>query len=32
MEDVSHHFQGFGDLSIDDLQGFIDEMTDRFDA
>jgi len=32
MGDGFHRFQGFGDLSIDDLQGFIDEMTDRFDA
>ncbi|MDH5373698.1 MAG: hypothetical protein OEX97_12215, partial [Acidimicrobiia bacterium] len=25
-----HQFQGFGDFNTEDLQGFIDEMTEQF--
>ena len=30
MGDGFHQFQGFGDFGTEDLQGFIDEMTDQF--
>ena len=30
MGDGFHQFQGFGDFGTEDLQGFIDEVTDQF--
>ena len=32
MGEGFRQFPGFGDFNSDDLQGFIDEMTDRFDG